>query len=287
MNEKPHKVLDHSILGYFVLFVFAEVLSNLGSNIIDEAVAPYIPGYSTEITVFGMTMTIASGFGSAIGALVAILIFVFWFKPDYKEAFTRKAFKKGLIMLLPFLFIHYVGSVVSWYAFGINSVLLAFLKAFAPGFSEETAFRILGISNYMRTIKSEDSIKKIFWLSSVFFGLSHMANMLGGADPFASVFQALYCIGVGMILGAVYLRTGNAWIVILGHMSLDFFELCRGDTGARGGLMLGVGVGDWITMVAAIAGAVIALRFLDKKYYPEIMQLWNRKWNRETPSSID
>ncbi|MCR5735736.1 MAG: CPBP family intramembrane metalloprotease [Lachnospiraceae bacterium] len=90
-----------------------------------------------------------------------------------------------------------------------------------------------------------------------------MTNMLGGADPFASIFQAVYCIGVGMILGAVYLRTGNVWIIIFGHMSLDFVELCRGDLGAQSGLMLNIGLGDWITMVAAIAGAVIALRLLD------------------------
>ena len=286
MNEKPHKVLDHPILGYFILFVFAEVFTNLGTYI-DGAAAPFIPGYATEITALGQTVTTASGFGSAIGALAAILIFALWFRPYYMDVFSMKDFLKGLLMLLPFLLIHYVGSAVSWYTFGIGSVLLAFLKAFAPGFTEETAFRILGISNYMRTIKSEDGIKKIFWLSSVFFGLVHMTNILGGADPFVSIFQAVYCIGVGMILGAVYLRTGNAWIIMLGHMSLDFVELCRGDLGAQSGLMLNLGLGDWITMVAAIVGAVIALRLLDKKHYPEIMQLWNRKWNRESQGYSD
>ncbi|MCR5138474.1 MAG: CPBP family intramembrane metalloprotease [Oscillospiraceae bacterium] len=280
MNKKPHKLLDRPILGYFLLFVLAQICITLGSNI-DTAVSPFIPGYGKEVTVYGMTRTQAAGFGSAVGALAAILVFTLWFRPDYKKPFSLKNFSKGLLMLLPFLIIHYAGSAVSMITFGTSSVLLAFLKAMAPGFGEETAFRILGISNYMRTIRSENEIKKIFWLSSIFFGVFHLANLFSGADLFATLFQAVYCVGVGMILGAVYLRTGNIWIIMLGHMSLDFLEFCRGDLGASGVVMSAIGIGDWITMAAAVAGAVIALRLVDKKYYPEITELWNRKWHRQ------
>ena len=279
MNKKPHKLLDRPILGYFVLLVFAQICITLGSSI-DTAVSPYIPGYGTEITFLGITRTSAAGFGAAVGALAAILIFTLWFRPDHKMAFSVKGFSKGLLMLLPFLIIHFAGSAASMISFGTSSVLLAFLKAMAPGFGEETAFRILGISNYMRTIKSENDIKKIFWLSSIFFGAFHLTNLTAGADIYATLVQSLYCVGVGMILGAVYLRTGNIWVIMLGHMSLDFLELCRGDLGASGGVLSAIAVGDWITLSAAVVGAVIALRLVDKKYYPEITELWNKKWNR-------
>ncbi len=284
MHKKPHKLLDHPIPGYFLLFIFAYIFISSGS-FIDSAVSPYIPGYGHKITINGLTGYEASGFGSAAGALAAISIFTLWFKPDYKNPFSLKNFSKGLLMMLPVLIIHLIGSAVSMISFGTGSVLLAFLKAMAPGFGEETAFRILGISNYMRTIKPGNGIKKIFWLSSIFFGAFHLTNLAAGADPFATFFQVIYCVGIGMILGAVYLRTGNIWVIMLGHMTLDFAELCRGDLGASGGVMLAVGAGDWITMIAAIAGAVTALLLIDRKHYPEITELWNRKWNRDISSA--
>ena len=282
MNKKPHKLLDHPVPGYFLLFIIAQICISLGSQI-DAAVSPYIPGYGQEISMLGRTEILATGFGSAAGALAAILIFALWFRPDYKKAFSLQNFSKGLLMMLPVLLIHFAGSAVSVVSFGASSVLLAFLHALAPGFGEEAAFRILGISNYMRTIKTETGIKRIFWFSSILFAAVHLSNLYAGADLFATIFQVIYCVGIGMILGAVYLRTGNIWVIMLAHMSLDFFELCRGDLGTSSGIMSVIGIGDWITMAAAVVGAVTALRLIDKKYYPEITELWDRKWNRESP----
>lgn len=184
--------------------------------------------------------------------------------------------------MLPVLIIHYVGSIVSIITFGISSILVAFLKSFAPGFGEETMFRILGVSNYMRTARSEKGIMTIFWLSSVFFGLFHILNIFSGADVASALVQGVYAIGIGMLLGAVYLRTANAWAVMLAHMSFDFLEFCRGDLGSTGGIMTGgLGVGDWITVAAAIVAAILALRLVGKEHRQQIMELWNKKWNKE------
>lgn len=279
MKKRSHKILDHPILGYFILFVFAQIFIFLGSRI-DVAASRFIPGYGREMMFNGKATIDAAGFGVAICSLVPVLLFVLWFKPDYKEPFSTKDFLTGILMILPCLLVHYVGSFVSIITFGTGSIFLAFLKSMAPGFSEEVLFRILGVSNYMRTIKSEDGIKKIFWLSSVFFGLFHLLNIFVGANIFSSVIQGIYAIGVGMALGAVYLRTCNIWVIILSHMSLDFLEFCRADLGSSGGIMGGMGIGDWITVIAGVVGAVIGLRLVNKKYYPEIMEAWNRKWSK-------
>ncbi|MCR5156075.1 MAG: CPBP family intramembrane metalloprotease [Butyrivibrio sp.] len=280
MKTRSHKILDHPILGYFILFVFAIIFMNLGTTI-DHMIARFIPGYSTELVTPAGTTTTAIGIGAAIGSLVAILIYMLWFKPDFQDILSGKGFVKALLMMLPALLIHYVGSAVSMITLGTSSVFLALLKATAPGFGEEAMFRILGVSNYMRTTKSEKKIMTIFWLSSIFFGLFHLTNILSGADIAAALVQAVYAIGIGMILGAVYLRTANAWAVILAHMSLDFLEFCRGDLGSTGGIMTGMGIGDWITVAAAIVAAVLALRLVSKDNRPAIMELWNKKWNKE------
>ena len=274
MKTRNHKILDHPILGYFLLLVFALVVSELG-GIIDGIINHNVLGIES-----GNSVVLGCGIGTAIGALVAVGLFKLWFRPDFKGCVQTKGLLTGILLLLPVLVIHYIGSIVSWNIFGTGSVLLAFLASFAPGFSEEVAFRGLGVANYMRTIKTEKQIKVIFWLSSLVFGLIHITNIFAGGDPLSCAGQAVYAIGIGMALAAVYLRTGNLLPCILGHMSVDFMEFIRGDLSQSGGLMTSTGMGDWISDVASLVGAVLGLWLIRSKYHSEIIELWNDKWNK-------
>lgn len=274
MKTRQHKILDHPIISYFLLLVFALVISELVGNI-DGVINHHVLGIES-----GSDVHLGCGIGAAIGAVVAMGLFKLWFKPDFKGCLQRKGLLTGILLFLPVAVIHYIGSVVSWTSFGTGSVLLALLAAFSPGFVEETAFRGLGVANYMRTIKSEKQIKVIFWLSSLVFGLVHATNIFAGGDPASCAIQAVYAIGIGMALGAVYLRTGNLLPCILGHMSLDFMEFIRGDLSQSGGIMTGMGVGDWITCFAAVVGAAWGLWLIRSKYHSEIIALWNDKWNK-------
>lgn len=284
MASRKHPILDHPVLGYFILLILGLVLLTLGAEI-DKVIAGFLPGYGSEGTMLGKTTMTASGVGVALGSLAAVLLFTVWFRPDFKGMLRKEYFKEGILMLLPFLIIHWAGSVVSWVTFGVGSVLIAFLRAFAPGFGEEVVFRGLGVANYMRTIKSDSQIKVIFWLSSIVFGLSHANNIFAGGDMFAVAIQTIYAIGVGMLFGAVYLRTGNLWPTMLGHMSVDFMEFVRKDIEASGGIMMGMGIGDWITIVAGAFAAVWGLRLIAPKYYPEIMKIWDERWSRDLTST--
>ena len=230
----------------------------------------------------GKTTDLTVGIGVALAALLAAWLFKLWFRPDFNGCLQKDGLKEGLLMLLPFLAIHYAGSIVSWITLGTGSALIALLRAAAPGFGEEIMFRGLGVANYMRKIRSEGQIKVIFWLSSIVFGLIHLGNIFAGGDPKSVVIQAVYAIGVGMLFGAVYLRTGNLWPTILGHWSVDFFELTRVDLSGSGGVMTGMGIGDWITIAAGAFGAFWALRLINPKFYGEIMEVWAGKWNRKS-----
>ncbi len=281
MNRKQHRFLDHPILAYFLLMIPTMILIAVFGKI-DLFVARFIPGYAKEVTAFGRTVVSAEGIGNALGAIVSALIFTFWFRPEFKGFLGKKNLLNGLKMMLPVLLIHYIGSIVSCFMVGTSSVLLAFLKAFSPGFTEEVLFRGLGISNFMRVIKSEKQIKIIFWLTSVVFGLIHWINVFAGGEPMAVFVQGFYAIGMGMIFGAVFLRTGNLWSVMLAHTSVDFLEFVRKDIGNANGVMMGLGVGDMITVTAAMIAFVLALRLMSQKYYSQIMALWDEKWSRNT-----
>ena len=56
--------------------------------------------------------------------------------------------------------------------------------------------------------------------------------------------------------------------------------LIRADMGSSGGIMVNFGVGDWITIAAGVLGAVVGIYLMRKKNYPEIMELWRNKWNK-------
>ena len=281
MKKRQHKILDHTILSYFLLLIFVSLFEETLGAVLDKQISSFIPGYATETIVMGKTAEVFSGVGAAAAALLAALLFKLWFRPDYNGCLQKKGIKEGLLMLLPFLVIHYAGSIVSWITLGTASVFIALLRATAPGFGEEIMFRGLGVANYMRKIQSAGQIKVIFWLSSIVFGLIHLMNILAGGDPMAVIIQAIYATGVGMLFGAVYLRTGNLWPTILGHWSVDFFEFVRVDLSGSGGIITGMGIGDWITITAGAFAAYWGLRLMNPKYYDEIMEIWDRKWNKK------
>ena len=282
MKKREHKILDHTIISYFLLAILVSLFEDILGTRIDKLIGNVIPDYTIETVVMGKTRDLTVRIGVALAAVLAAWLFKLWFRSDFNGCLQKYGLKEGLLMLLPFLAIHYAGSIVSWITLGTGSALIALLRAAAPGFGEEIMFRGLGVANYMRKIRSEGQIKVIFWLSSIVFGLIHLGNIFAGGDPKSVVVQAVYAIGVGMLFGAVYLRTGNLWPTILGHWSVDFFELTRVDLAGSGGVMTGMGIGDWITIAAGAFGAFWALRLMNPKFYGEIMEVWTGKWNRKS-----
>ncbi len=101
-----------------------------------------------------------------------------------------------------------------------------------------------------------------------------------GAELSLSVIQSVYAIGVGMLFAVVYLRTGSIWPSIIAHTLVDAFEFFRGDMYLSGGVMVNMGVGDWITIGAGAFGAVVGLILISKKHRPEIMSVWAEKWGK-------
>lgn len=266
---RKHTVLDHPIIGYFVLFIFVMAISSIASSVIDTPITKVVPGYTSK-----------SGIGAAVGVIVATIIFTMWFRPEFKGILGVKGFLWGAAVMLPFLLADYIGAAVDLYTFGFGNVLVAFLSALAPGFTEEVAFRGPGIANYMRTIKSEKQIPFIFWLSTLLFGLVHITNIFAGGNPVAVIFQVIYCIGVGAVFGAVYLRTANLWVIMIAHFTLDFVGLVNSHYASTGGLSTELLKSDWINLVVAAIGIVTAMILLSPKNYPEIMKLWKEKWSR-------
>lgn len=270
-RKVEHAVFDHGMVSYF-LIGFCVLMGTSVCGLIASVIAKiFVPGFESDA---------ASGVGAAAASLAMAVAFRIYFHRDgYKGILNGNKFFWCFLMMLPFLAVHYTGSIVSWRQFGFSgNIVIALLISLAPGFGEEMTFRGLAVANFMRVAKSPKDIKLIFWVSSVIFGLVHIANIRVGADVTASLIQSVYAIGVGMLFCAVYLRSGNLWPTIIAHASVDFMELLRGDLAASGGTMTSIGAGDWITIGASAVAVVIALILMNKKHDEEIMALWNKKW---------
>ena len=58
-------------------------------------------------------------------------------------------------------------------------------------------------------------------VSGVSFGLLHALNAIATGDVFAALIQVIYTASIGMLDGAIYLRSRNLWGVILMHTLTD------------------------------------------------------------------
>ena len=106
---------------------------------------------------------------------------------------------------------------------------------------------------------------------------SHYADK----DLSGTLTQALLTFFTGVFFGAVYLRTGNIWPLILCHSLHDIMTFSAGDKLVA----LGVDFPDWITaFLCVIEGLLLicGLYMLRRSKRAEIMALWDKRWSRDT-----
>lgn len=96
------------------------------------------------------------------------------------------------------------------------------------GVREECIYRAT-IQNVVAK-KYANSVKGI-WItvitSSIIFGLTHITNLFFGMDPLAVFTQMMGAACLGLVFGAVYLRSGNLWVMILIHATNDIVALAN------------------------------------------------------------
>ncbi len=93
----------------------------------------------------------------------------------------------------------------------------------AVGFGEEGLFRGL----VMNILGPERPLRAIL-ISSCLFGTIHLAGLLSPIDYRLVLAQAASVVGLGVILGAVRVRTGSIWPGIIVHAVLDFCGIAAG-----------------------------------------------------------
>jgi membrane protease YdiL (CAAX protease family) len=97
--------------------------------------------------------------------------------------------------------------------------LLAFQVAFLllDVFMEETIYRGIVI----RALQPHGVVRATMW-SAVLFGLSHLDNLFLAGSEVGVLYQAFEATLLGVVFGAVRLRTNAIWPVMVAHALYDF-----------------------------------------------------------------
>ena len=232
----------------------------------------------------GIDNKIGLGAGAIIGSILALIIWFRFFSPEYKWKPESGSWGKSFRLLIP-LYLYWVflfgtfGYLSKSFPFGAIS-LSSFLAAIMAGAGEEVAFREVGISYLARQWKDENKIILMAIIPAAAFALTHVTNIVSMSFPDV-LKQALLTFFMGVFLGAVYIRTGNIWPIILGHSLHDIMAFSASEKLS----MLGLNLPDWsVTLLTVIeAGLLISgLYMLRKSKRAEIIALWDKRWSRDT-----
>ena len=213
MLKKIKSFMDkYALLAAFISFILIDLL---------------IHGIGRLLSLLPDTLPLNYLAQSVIIIVPVALVFVFGFS----NVFKKGKFFRGVSCALPYVIWMLIAFALSlnkhlgnpeaswqpWYliVYGLFSVL-------GVGIREECIYR--GVIQNIVAKKYANSVKGI-WITAivgaVIFGVMHIGNIFSSVNP-ASVFvQILSATVTGLVFGAIYLRSGNIWVVILLHTLID------------------------------------------------------------------
>ena len=108
----------------------------------------------------------------------------------------------------------------------LNAILALIFMCITIGIYEEIIYRgvILSAAENYFGKKSADSVWKTVILSGILFGMFHFVN-LSGTNFIPVLNQAIQTVGIGIFLGAVYMRCRNLYSVIFLHAIYDILVI--------------------------------------------------------------
>ena len=151
-------------------------------------------------------------FGRILAGVILLLIF--------RYTVPKNSFFKGIGLIIPgLLFVAWniaynLLSGASVTAPGLSDVI----ACIAPALFEETIFRVISI--YFLKENGRSDMEALI-ISAVIFGVMHMTN-IAGMTPVNAAVQAGYAAVIGLVFGAVYLRSHDLFSIFLLHFLIDF-----------------------------------------------------------------
>lgn len=149
-------------------------------------------------------------------------------------------------------------------------IAVFFLTMGLVGTAEEWLFRgVIAQTLLERFGTGRAGVWKAVVLSGVLFGGAHLTNLMG-SEPLGVLVQCATAAVLGMLLAAVYFRTGNIWVPVFIHAYMDVAGLLTSGlygTQSFSGTVSSYGLTNLLSCLVYIVPAAFLLR---KKKLPEV-----------------
>ncbi|HDR3347235.1 TPA: CPBP family intramembrane metalloprotease [Bacillus cereus] len=214
--------------------------------------------------------------------VIMLLVNVTVFKLKFGNMMNRIGL--GLLLLLPglsYVVLNLIGvEFDNLMKASMQAYLIAVVSTIAAVSYEEILLRGLLLNGLLKawSQKKNGILLAVIW-SSVLFSLVHAINLLSGAPLDATLLQLIYTTAMGFLFAAVYLRTNNLLIPIIGHFVINFSGVLQ-DMGidpekVTGHVSAGDDVRKALIAIAVASGIVFvfAMIYLRKKKLAEVNDL--------------
>ena len=129
-------------------------------------------------------------------------------------------------------------------------IFLFAVAMFLIGFNEELVFRGIILNLFLDKFgNSKKGIVTATVLSSVIFGAVHLTNIFSGVSVASALVQAIQAAVLGGLLAAIYLRSGNIWIVIVAHALTDFASMLSSGIYGMGDAIDSINQLSWLNFI--------------------------------------
>ena len=247
MNEIP--AIAVIVIGILVGAGFIAVLDGFGYLI------SYIPGIRSW-PEYGVQLL-----GESVAALYAFgMLYLFGFQSVFKE--RGEGFLRGFY-IAGFMFVTCVMVTVAqiYLQFmtkdgnlqSFPNIIMFLLTMIFVGFAEEGIFRgvILNLCRN-RFSKTRGGIMAAVMLNGLLFGSMHLTNIFSGVSVKSAVVQTITAIILGVLLAAIYVRSGNLWVVIILHAWIDIASLMGGGVFGKGDLIDGINQLSYMNLISVM-----------------------------------
>lgn len=162
----------------------------------------------------------------------AIFLLSFIKKYGLKEKYGLIPFKGNLKNYLYFIPLIIISTTNLWNGVSLNLPILEsviyIINMIGVGFLEEIIFR-----GFLFKSLIKDNLRLAIIISSLSFGLGHLANLLNGRDFWPTLLQVFYACAIGFLFTIIFLKGKSLYPCIISHIlinTLSVFAIGKSST---------------------------------------------------------